>query len=122
MIGNIEGRVQSIIQGTHGRFLPGSFFSHYLKEFDHAIQRFQVVQELPNAITFNVVKGGRYSDAVLEEILATFRQHLGDDMQIATAFVDNIELVRTGKRLASVSKLKVDFQKNAPAPTARVRS
>lgn len=118
LVGNIEGRVQSIIQGTHGRFLPGTFFAHYLKEFDHAIQKFQVVQERPNAITFNVVKGGRYSDDVLQEVLATFRKHLGDDMEIETAFVDNIEMVRTGKRLASVSRLKVDFQKNAPEPIA----
>jgi phenylacetate-CoA ligase len=121
MLGNIEGRVQSIIQGTHGRFLPGSFFSHYLKEFDHAIQKFQVVQERPDAITFNVVKGGRYSDDVLEEVLATFRKHLGDDIEIAVAFVDNIELVRTGKRLPSVSKLKVDFQRGAPVPDPRLR-
>jgi phenylacetate-CoA ligase len=120
-VGNIEGRVQSIIQGTHGKFLPGSFFSHYLKEFDHAIQKFQVVQERPNAITFNVVKGGRYSDDVLEEVLATFRKHLGDDMEIDVAFVGNIELVRTGKRLASVSRLKVDFQKNAPTEAAKHR-
>jgi phenylacetate-CoA ligase len=121
MLGSIEGRVQSIIQGTHGRFLPGSFFSHYLKEFDHAIQKFQVVQERPNAITFNVVKGGRYSDDVLEEVLATFRKQLGDDIEIAVAFVDNIELVRTGKRLPSLSKLKVDFQQGAPVPDPRLR-
>jgi phenylacetate-CoA ligase len=121
MLGNIEGRVQSIIQGTDGRFLPGSFFSHYLKEFDHAIQKFQVVQERPNAITFNVVKGGRYSDDVLEEVLATFRHHLGDEIEIATVFVDNIELVRTGKRLPSVSKLKVDFQRGGMAPDPRQR-
>jgi phenylacetate-CoA ligase len=118
-IGNIEGRVQSIIQGSSGQFLPGSFFPHYLKEFDHAIQRFQVVQERPGEITFNVVKGGRYSDEVLEEVLATFRAHLGDDMKIAVQFVDNVELVRTGKRLASISKLNVDFQKNAPSRAAR---
>jgi phenylacetate-CoA ligase len=121
MLGNIEGRVQSIIQGTDGRFLPGSFFSHYLKEFDHAIQKFQVVQERPNAITFNVVKGGRYSDDVLEEVLATFRHHLGEEIEIATVFVDNIELVRTGKRLPSVSKLKVDFQRGGMAPDPRQR-
>jgi phenylacetate-CoA ligase len=114
LVGNIEGRVQSIIQGTHGQFLPGTFFAHYLKEFDHAFQKFQVVQERPNAITFNVVKGGRYSDDVLDEVLATFRKHLGDDMLIDVQFVDNIEMVRTGKRLASVSRLKVDFQKGAP--------
>ncbi|HSZ81939.1 MAG TPA: glycosyltransferase [Polyangia bacterium] len=122
LIGNIEGRVQSIIQGTHRRFLPGSFFPHYLKEFDHAIQKFQVVQEREGAITFNVVKGGRFSDDVLQEVLATFRQHLGADMQIDVSFVDNIEMVRTGKRLASVSRLKVDFQKNAPEQVSGVRS
>jgi phenylacetate-coenzyme A ligase PaaK-like adenylate-forming protein/glycosyltransferase involved in cell wall biosynthesis len=121
MLGSIEGRVQSIIQGTEGRFLPGSFFSHYLKEFDHAIQKFQVVQERPNAITFNVVKGGRYSDDVLEQVLATFRHHLGEEIEIATVFVDNIELVRTGKRLPSVSKLKVDFQRGGLATDPRQR-
>jgi phenylacetate-CoA ligase len=114
LIGNIEGRVQSIIQGTHGQFLPGSFFPHYLKEFDYAIQKFQVVQEERGAITFHVVKGGRYSDDVLAEVLTTFRKHLGEDMRIDVKFVDNIEMVRTGKRLASVSRLKVDFQSNAP--------
>jgi phenylacetate-CoA ligase len=118
LVGNIEGRVQSIIQGTRGQFLPGSFFAHYLKEFDHAIQRFQVVQEREGAITFQVVRGGRFSDDVLEEVLATFRQHLGDDMAIEVQFVDNIEMVRTGKRLASVSRLKVDFQKGAPEQAA----
>jgi phenylacetate-CoA ligase len=113
-VGSIEGRVQSIIQGSDGQFLPGTFFAHYLKEFDHAIQRFQVVQERMGEIVFNVVKGGRYSDDVLEEVLTTFRRHLGEDMRIDVNFVDNIEMVRTGKRLASISKLGVDFQKNAP--------
>ena len=51
-------------------------------------------------------------------MLATFRQHLGDDMKIDVEFVDNVEMVRTGKRLASVSKLGIDFQKNAPTRAA----
>jgi phenylacetate-CoA ligase len=114
LVGNIEGRVQSIIQGTDGRYVPGTFFAHYLKEFDHAIKRFQVVQERPNAMTFRVVKGGRYSDEVLEEILATFRNYLGEDLVIDVEFVDGVEMVRTGKRLASVSRLNVDFQASSP--------
>ncbi|MEZ4231644.1 MAG: glycosyltransferase [Polyangiaceae bacterium] len=114
MIGKIEGRVQSIIQGTDKRYLPGTFFAHYLKEFDHAIRRFQIVQEQPNAMRFRIVKGERYSDDALQEILATFRRYLGEDMQIDVDFVDGIELVRTGKRLAAVSRLNVDFQTEAP--------
>jgi phenylacetate-CoA ligase len=113
-IGDIQGRVQSIIQGTGGHFLPGTFFAHYLKEFDHAIQRFQVVQDRPGALTFRVVKGGRFSQDVLDEVLATFRRYLGDDLVIDVEFVDDIALIRTGKHLASISHLPVDFQRAAP--------
>ena len=114
-VGAIEGRVQSIIQGTDGRYLPGTFFAHYLKELDYAIKKFQVVQEERDAMKFRIVKAGRYSDDVLEEVLATFRQYLGDRMRIDVEFVDEVAMVRTGKRLASVSKLGIDFQKAAPA-------
>jgi len=114
-VGAIEGRVQSIIQGTDGRYLPGTFFAHYLKELDHAIKRFQVIQEERDAITFRVVKGGRYSDDVLAEVLATFRRHLGERMRIDVEFVEDVAMVRTGKRLASVSRLGIDFQKASPA-------
>jgi phenylacetate-CoA ligase len=113
-LGAIEGRVQSIIQGTDGRYLPGTFFAHYLKEFDHAIKKFQVVQEERDAMTFRVVRGGRYSDDVLDEVLSTFRAYLGADMRIDVEFVDEVAMVRTGKRLASVSRLGIDFQKAAP--------
>ena len=114
-IGAIAGRVQSIIEGTEGRFLPGTFFSHYLKEFDHAIRCFQVIQEERGTITFRIVKAGRYSDDVLDEILATFREYLGARMRVDVEFVDQVSLAKTGKRLASVSGLKLDFQRDAPA-------
>lgn len=115
-IGDIQGRVQSIIQGTDGHYVPGTFFAHFLKEYDYAIKRFQVVQDEPGALRFRVVKGGRYSDDVLDEVKAMMRKHLGERLRVDVEFVDAIEMVRTGKHLAAVSKLKVDFQKNAPIP------
>lgn len=113
-IGAIQGRVQSIIQGTDGRYLPGTFFAHFLKEYDYAFKRFQVVQEERDAMTFRVVKGGRFSQAVLDEVLATFRQYLGEAMRIDVEFVDESALTGAGQHLASVSRLAVDFQRNAP--------
>jgi phenylacetate-CoA ligase len=115
-IGAIEGRVQSIIRGVDGRYLPGTFFSHYLKEFDHAIRRFQIIQAEPDAITFRVAKGGRFSEQVIDEVLTTFRLYLGERMRIDVEFVDDVEILRTGKRIDSVSRLGVDFQRNAPSP------
>jgi phenylacetate-CoA ligase len=113
-IGEIQGRVQSIIQGTDGHFVPGTFFAHALKEFDYAISRFQVVQEEVGAIKFRVVKAARYSDETLDRIKGLIRQYLGESLRIDVVFEESIEMVRTGKHLASVSKLPIDFQKRAP--------
>ena len=81
-----------------------------LKDYDHAIRQFQVVQTTRGAITLRVAKGKRFSDDTLQEVLELLRQYLGEDMQITVEFVDNVEMVRTGKRLATVSKLGIDFQ------------
>jgi phenylacetate-CoA ligase len=118
-IGDIQGRVQSIIQGTDGHFVPGSFFPHLLKDYEHAIKRFQVVQEEAGAITLRLVKAPRFSDDTLDEIKAITRRYLGDGLRIDVVFEDKIELVRTGKHLASVSKLPIDFQRRAPKPAIR---
>ena len=69
-----------------------------------------MVQERAGHITFRVVKGGRYSEDVLAEVLSEFRKYLGSRMQIDVEFVDDIALVRTGKHVASISRLPLDFQ------------
>lgn len=117
-IGDIQGRVQSIIVGEGKRFLPGTFFAHYFKELHFAIQRYQVHQTREGAISLSIVKGLRYSDDVLDEVLATLRAHLGQGMQIDVVFVDRIELVRTGKILPAVSALAFDFQSARLEPAA----
>lgn len=117
-IGAVEGRVQAIIVGTDGQYLPGTFFAHYLKELDYAIRRYQVVQEERGRITFRVVKGGRFSDEILAEVLATFRAHLGRDMRIDVEFAEDVEMVRTGKIMGSVSRLGIDFQAGGLSPAA----
>ena len=55
-IGKIEGRVQSIIIGSRGQYVPGTFFAHLLKDYDHAIRQFQIVQTERGAIT---LQGGQ---------------------------------------------------------------
>jgi phenylacetate-CoA ligase len=85
------------------------------------VQRFQVIQEQRGALTFRIVKGGRYTEGALDEILAYFRNHLGADLRVDVEFVDQIDMIRTGKHLASVSRLGVDFQSNAPRPSEKLR-
>jgi phenylacetate-CoA ligase len=110
-IGNIEGRVQSIILGDGGRYLPSSFFLHLFKDYAAAIRHFQVVQEKPGELILKIVKGERYTDETLHEVMTILQRFVGPGMRIALEFVDGIPLGRTGKRLAAISKLKIDFQK-----------
>ena len=85
-------------------------------QFDYAIRRYQVVQEERGRISFRVVKGGRFSDEILAEVLATFREHLGRDMRIDVEFVEDVAMVRIGKIMGSVSRLGIDFQTGGLSP------
>ncbi len=116
-IGKIEGRVQSIIIGADGQYLPGTFFAHLLKDYDHAIRHYQVVQEKPGEIVLKIVKGGRFSEQALAEMLAVLQKFLGARMNIIVEFTDSIPMVRTGKRLVALSKLKIDLQDGGAAVT-----
>lgn len=116
-IGAIEGRVQSIVRGVNGAYLPGSFFAHYLKELDHAIRRYQIVQERPGELLFRVVRGPRCSDDDIAEAVATMRRYLGASMVIEVQTVPSIELLPTGKHNAVLSKIPIDFQSSV-APKA----
>jgi phenylacetate-CoA ligase len=91
LIGAIQGRDQAIIAGTDGRAVPGMFFADLLKEYGHVVRQFKVVQERAGVIDFFVVKGPRFSAKLLDNVLALFRAHLGDDLRVAVHVVDRIE-------------------------------
>ena len=109
-IGRIEGRVQAIIFGTNGSFVPGALFGHLFKDFDHVVSQYQVIQEKLGEINLKIVKARRYTDEGFEEIITQLRHFLGDDMRFNIEYVDLIPLGRTGKRQGVVSKLAIDFQ------------
>ena len=102
--------MQSMIVGADGAVVPGSLFPHLFKDYDYVIRQFQVVQETPGAVVLKVVKGPRFDEVVFGELLAELRRYLGQNMHIDVAFVDEIPMVRTGKRQTTLSKVPIDFQ------------
>jgi phenylacetate-CoA ligase len=109
-IGKIEGRVQAIIVGTNGNYVPGTFFAHLFKDYDCVVRQYQVVQEEVGSIKLKVIKASAFNDEAFGEVLRELRKFLGADMRIDVEFVDNIPMVRTGKRQGSISKIQMDFQ------------
>jgi len=118
-IGRIEGRAQAIVLCANGTWLPGTFFAHFFKDYDFAVRQYQIVQRVKNAIELKIVPESGYSQSTADEILAGLRKFMGADMGIEVQLVDNIPLVRTGKRTGVVSYLDYDFQRLADAgPTS----
>jgi len=110
-IGRIEGRTQALVMTPQGAWLPGAFFLHFLKDYDHVVRHFQVVQEETSRIILKIVPAEGCTDTLLDDLVAKLRPWVGGDaMQIEVELVDEIPLVRTGKRTQIVSKLKLDFQ------------
>lgn len=114
LIGKIEGRTQSIIIGADNRYLPGTFFAHFFKEYPHVVKQYQVIQDKLGEVNLKIVKGSRFTDLEMNEICVTLSGHLGASMIINLELVANIPMVRTGKQQGAISKLKIDFQKDFP--------
>jgi phenylacetate-coenzyme A ligase PaaK-like adenylate-forming protein len=109
-IGRIEGRVQAIIVGENGAYLPGTFFAHLFKDYEHIIRQYQVVQERRGAIRLRIIKGLRFDEGSFDELLAVLRRYLGQGMTIDVEFTDRIPMVRTGKHQGAISHLGLDLQ------------
>lgn len=109
-IGSIIGRTQALVLVSGGKWLPGAFFAHFFKEYDTIVNQFQVVQGEADSFTLKIVKGSHWSQEPWQACLKHLHEYVGDDIRIDVEFVDQIPLLRTGKRTPVVSTLKVDFQ------------
>jgi phenylacetate-CoA ligase len=122
MIGSIEGRVQSVILASNGRYLPSSFFLHFFKDYDHIVRQFQVVQERTDRIQLKIVKAARFDESTQAQMLTELRKFVGEEMEIKIEYVDVIPMVRTGKRQGSVSKLDHAIAEQGVNEDARLES
>ncbi len=113
-IGRIEGRTHAIVYCANGTWLPGSFFLHFFKDYEHAIRFFQIQQERRGEFVLKIVKNRRFSEPELALIMTELRAYVGEDTRIDIEFCDAIPLLGTGKRSPVVSSVREDFQSLAP--------
>lgn len=111
-IGSIQGRTQALVFCDNGRWLPGTFFAHFFKEFPAVVNQFQIVQAVEGAFTLKVVKGPFWGESSWRTVLESLKEYVGTT-RIDTQFVESIPMLRTGKRTPVISQLRVDFQRLA---------
>jgi len=105
MIERVIGRLQSVILGTNGRYVPGTYFAHFFKEYEHAVARYQVVQEERDRLVVNLVRRSRFTPHTEAQLRRALAETLGHDMRIEFHYVDAVPLGRTGKAQAVVCRI-----------------
>jgi phenylacetate-CoA ligase len=108
-LGQIQGRTQALIHCANGRWIPGTFFAHFFKEYENLILFFQVVQKVRGAFDLLVVKNKNWDPVGWQKVLDDLKDYVGDT-DIKVRFVNEIPLLKTGKRTPVTSKVRFDFQ------------
>jgi phenylacetate-CoA ligase len=109
-IGAIQGRTQAIVHCANGTWMPGTFFAHFFKDYEPVVRFFQIHQKQKGSFDLKVVKGSSWNESLFEALLNELSKHIGVGTQVNVVYVEEIPLVRTGKRSPVVSEIPLDFQ------------
>lgn len=109
-IGRIEGRTQAIVKTGNGTWMPGAFFAHFFKDYEPVIRYFQIHQKEAGSFTLKIVKGEGWTPANFAAVMGKLANYIGAETIVKIEYVEQIPLLRTGKRSPIVSELKYDFQ------------
>ena len=109
LIKKVEGREISVFRTKDGKIIPGEFFIHFIgvvfnKGF---ISKFQVIQRDYDSIIIKVVVIDKRSfDNNINKIIASIKKVMGQDCNVKFEFVDDIEPLKSGKYLYTVSEVE----------------
>jgi len=105
MLERVEGRTMDVIVGTNGNRVTGSFWTLFFRHNFHGIEKFQVIQKTPDAITLNFEINELYDSKDEVKIKSEIRKLLGEDIEIKICIVDEINKTTTGKHRWIISNV-----------------
>jgi len=104
LLKSIEGRTTDIIITPAKKLLTVHFFSNFLTNYRGIVQ-YQIIQEKIDEIRINLVKNDLYQQENTASIIADCKRMIGEEMDIRVDFVEEIPLLKSGKRRFVISKI-----------------
>jgi phenylacetate-CoA ligase len=103
LLRNVTGRRLDMLLGADGRWLPGEFFPHLVKDFP-AVRRFQVIQEALGHVRFRMAST-HMADTDRKELERLVRAALGASVRVDFEQVADIELTAAGKLQVVINRV-----------------
>jgi phenylacetate-CoA ligase len=105
LIGAVEGRRLDILTTPDGRFIPGEFFPHLIKDVS-TIEAFQVRQTRADQLVVLIVKTADIAPADWAYLRSAIDKVVGSEMKVEFRIVDDIPLTPSGKRRVAVREIE----------------
>ena len=102
IVRRVDGRAEDYIILKNGARLGR--MDHIFKDMT-AIREAQLYQNVPGEIVVRVVRNNQYTEANDHQLLAEFRQRVGDQADIQIEYVDRVSRSATGKLRFVVSEI-----------------
>ena len=104
----IVGRNHEVIVTGTGRYISMAAINMHSDVFDE-VRQFQFYQDTPGKVEFHVVRKDTYGDRDTAKILDELERKLGQDMELAITFVDEIPRNPGGKYRFLNQKLSIKY-------------
>jgi acyl-coenzyme A synthetase/AMP-(fatty) acid ligase len=117
-MGPVQGRKDDVILSADGRLMPRAGLDQ-IHEFVDNLERCQLVQERPGAVTVRVLPRPGFNAADEAELKGQLARRLGPGTVIEIELVEALELTPTGKERFIISKLNVDEALGLPPGVRR---
>lgn len=101
----VEGRIIDFFKTRDGRRVWGAFAIPMVPTLGK-IRQYQIVQKSVDLIVFRMIKAGPIDESRFSEIEQACRIALGENVQVAFEFVDNLPTTPTGKHRYVISEVE----------------
>lgn len=105
LIKKVIGRDVNLFKTNEGVLIDGEYFTHLLY-YKNWIVKFQVVQKEFDFIKIYIILSDEKSESDMKEIVDKIKTVMGEDCKVEFEFVDDIEPLKSGKYLYTVSEIE----------------
>jgi phenylacetate-CoA ligase len=108
------GRPPAAVAIAEGRYVPGAVFADVFQEHEHAVLRYQVVQDEPAALTFRIIRKSRFTGETERAIREALTKVVGAGVTIQLEFVETLPVSSGAPDATCVTRLPVPLTADTP--------
>lgn len=116
LVERFVGRPPAAVLGAQGRCVPGAVFADVFEDHEHAVLRYQVVQEQRDAVTVRIIRTSRFTCETQRAIREALARVLGDGVVVALEFVEALPASPGAPDATCLTRLPVPLLADEPRP------